>query len=123
MHGERLEAAFPSGYFDAVNCANALDHFYDPIRAVHQMLAVTRAGGVVRVISRENEGQRGGYWGLHQWNICQQGDDVRIWNRQSVDVRWREEFREATITSHPISAYMQRTHDPPLLVVLLRKRL
>ena len=122
MQAERVAEAFPPAHFDAVNCANALDHFYDPIKAVHQMLAVTRPGGVVRVISRVNEGQNAGYWGLHQWNICADGDDVRIWNRESVDVRWSSEFYEATITVRHISDYMERKHDPPLLVAILRKR-
>lgn len=116
IHGERLGDAFPGDYFDAVNCDNALDHFYDPIRAVHQMLAVTRPGGLVRVISRENEGENEQYRGLHQWNICAEGDDARIWNRQGVDIRWRQEFPEAAMTTH-----MEPAYDPPAFVILLRK--
>ena len=114
LHAERLTEAFPAGYFDAVNCANALDHFYDPIRAVHQMLAVTRPGGIVRVIVHENEGERQQYLGLHQWNICRDGPNVRIWNRQGVDLRWQAEFLEAVIHHQVLS-------DPPLLAIALRK--
>lgn len=123
IHAERVAEVFPPDYFDAVNCANALDHFYDPIKAVHQMLAVTRPGGVVRVVTRENEGENARYWGLHQWNICMASDDVRIWNLGSVDIQWSQEFSQAVMTTRHLTDYMERKHNPPLLEVCLRNAL
>ena len=43
--GEKLTSVFPRNYFDICSCTNALDHCYDPIAAIRQMLAVCKPGG------------------------------------------------------------------------------
>jgi SAM-dependent methyltransferase len=111
MHGERLTQAFPPDYFDAVNCGNALDHFYDPARAVREMLGVTRPGGIVRIVTHENEGERQGYEGLHQWNICSD----RIWNSEGVSVPWSEFPAQVS--------WRLNSYDPPMLEVILQRDL
>jgi 2-polyprenyl-3-methyl-5-hydroxy-6-metoxy-1,4-benzoquinol methylase len=67
--GEELSQSFGHDAFHWVNCANALDHFADPHLAFVNMMAVCKPGGVVTLISIENEGQRENYQGLHQWNL------------------------------------------------------
>src|SRR4051794_11302476 len=44
---ESLDAMFAEGSFDMAFAANTLDHHRDPVRAIDQMVRVTRVGGVV----------------------------------------------------------------------------
>lgn len=77
VRGEDLSEHFGGERFEAVVCANALDHFIDPAVALREMFEVCKRGGQVVVISIENEGVRERYGGLHQWNL--QADDEGFW--------------------------------------------
>jgi SAM-dependent methyltransferase len=80
MKGEDLSRALGRDVFHFVNCANALDHFEDPARSFVEMVRVCKPGGIVRIISIENEGQREDYIGLHQWNLRAADDGLWLWN-------------------------------------------
>lgn len=67
--GESLAEMFTRPSFDVVYCQNALDHSSDPLEAIRQMLAVTKATGFVYLTHAENEAESQHYHGLHQWNI------------------------------------------------------
>jgi ubiquinone/menaquinone biosynthesis C-methylase UbiE len=75
--GEQLLEWFGASKFDIVHCANALDHFEAPKVAFENMYSVCKPGGALIVISIENEGEREGYSGLHQWNL--KADDEGLW--------------------------------------------
>lgn len=66
--------------YDIVHCRNALDHSVDPLAAIREMIAVTKPGGRVVLVHHRNEGQRGSYGGLHQWNFDTDGGEFIIWN-------------------------------------------
>jgi SAM-dependent methyltransferase len=66
---ERLRRRFPDGHFDVSVARNCLDHGTDPRRALAQLLAVTRPGGVVYLEHAEREGANQRYRGLHQWDL------------------------------------------------------
>ena len=90
--GEEIDGVFPEAHFDFVHSANALDHAYDPLRCLQNMLRVSKPGAWIGVISVEDEGERQRYAGLHQWNFSVQGDRLRLWNRENdffVDERLR----------------------------------
>jgi SAM-dependent methyltransferase len=78
---ERLTDMFAPGEFDFTNARNTLDHSYDPVECIRQMLRVTRPGGHVGLWHFTNEAERENYVGLHQWNFAVEGDDMSIWNR------------------------------------------
>jgi SAM-dependent methyltransferase len=78
---ERLTERFPEGSFDFVNARNTLDHSYDPLECIRQMLRVARPGGHVGLWHFADEAEREAYAGLHQWNFSVQGGDMAIWNR------------------------------------------
>ena len=80
--GENLKDVFPSNTFHIVHSANALDHAYDPLVCIQNMIDVCRPGGWVYIISVENEGERQQYCGLHQWNLEIADNDVRLWNKK-----------------------------------------
>ena len=80
---ERLTERFPTDQFDLVNMENALDHCYDPLLGIRQMLEVVRPGGFVLLTHHVNEAHRTGYTGFHQWNLCADNGHFVVWNRQA----------------------------------------
>jgi SAM-dependent methyltransferase len=80
IKGEELSAIFAEGSFHYVHIANALDHCEDPVKILTEMYRVCRSGGLVDVFSCENEGERRGYRGLHQWNLKADDEGLWLWN-------------------------------------------
>ena len=94
--GEELVARFGPKSFHYVHIANALDHCEDPAATLEQMVEVCAPGGMVIVISIENEGVREQYSGLHQWNLEPSDDGVYLWNpsrRENLLDRIRDQVR------------------------------
>jgi SAM-dependent methyltransferase len=79
---EDLMALFPDVRFDLVHCCNALDHSFDPIRGIDQMLRVTRLGGNLLLVHQRNEAERERYAGFHQYNLDVIDGEFLVWNRQ-----------------------------------------
>ncbi|CAD7936914.1 unnamed protein product [Amoebophrya sp. A25] len=67
-HVEKLSECFPVNYFDITHMRNALDHVFNPLIGIHEMLHVTRPRGYVLLRHAQNEGVPGEFRvGLHQW--------------------------------------------------------
>ncbi len=78
---ERLLEALPRDRFDVVYAQNTLDHSYQPLEAISQMIAVARPGGLVMMGHNTDEAEREQYQGFHQWNFRVEGEDLIVWNR------------------------------------------
>lgn len=78
---ENLSMYFAPDGFDAVHCANALDHSYDPLGGILEMLRVLHPRGFIQLGHFENEAEHERYDGLHQWNFTERDGDFVIWNR------------------------------------------
>jgi SAM-dependent methyltransferase len=84
--GEDLSKVFEKNSFDLVHSANALDHSYDPLLCIQNMLEVCKPGGWVVIIIIENEGERENYHGLHQWNFSlSKPDQVSLYSKNKND--------------------------------------
>jgi SAM-dependent methyltransferase len=81
-HGEDLDLAFPSNYFDFAYARNALDHCHDTPRVIANMVWIVKGGGWVILRHRENEAVSASYRGLHQWNFEERDGDTYVWNQQ-----------------------------------------
>ena len=77
---EMLSDKFEENTFDMVHMSNALDHTFDPIECIKQMIYVVKVGGIVILRHNRNEGEKGNYMGLHQWNIDIVDSNFIIWN-------------------------------------------
>ena len=110
-HGERLLETFTPSSFHIAYAANALDHSYDPILVIRNMLAVVKTAGFVVLSHRRNEAESKRYLGLHQWNFDHRGGRFLIWNRAQehdmttlledeadVQCRERDSYVECVIT-------------------------
>lgn len=79
-HGERLLRHFGPASFDIAYAVNSIDHSYDPVRIIGNMLTLVRPDGAVLLRHRLNEGEHERYVGLHQWNFDVRDGDLVIWN-------------------------------------------
>lgn len=91
---ERLLETFGSESFHFVNASNCIDHCYDPISAINNMVAVAKHGGVVLMGHHENVAVQENYTGLHQWNLSVQGGRFVVWNKAE------KHFAEDFISAH-----------------------
>jgi SAM-dependent methyltransferase len=82
--GERLLEIFAPGEFDIAYAANALDHSYDPLLAIRNMVEVVKPGGYVLLRHRRNEAEAKSYLGLHQWNFDVRDGRWIVWNSEIV---------------------------------------
>ena len=67
--GERLTEQFGENQFDITYSRNAIDHSYDPIKCVDEMIKVTKKNRYVIVEVNERGASREGWDGLHQWDF------------------------------------------------------
>lgn len=82
---EELSAFLPAESFDIVHCRNALDHSFDPIRGLAEMLRVVRTGGILLLYHNPNEAESEAYSGFHQYNFDVEEGRFIIWRG---DTRW-----------------------------------
>ena len=83
-NAEVLTRVFPENSFDLVYAQNSLDHSYDPLEAIRQMIGVAKEGRFIVLDHVENEAENEHYRGLHQWNFSVQEGDFVISSRSIV---------------------------------------
>jgi SAM-dependent methyltransferase len=84
---EDLCLYLPPGSFDLAHCRNALDHSWEPLRGIEQMLAMVRVGGRVLLRHFADEAEREAYSGFHQFNFSNRDGRFIIWNATAeIDV-------------------------------------
>ena len=107
---ERLDTMFDADRFDLVYMRFALDHCYDPITALHQMVRVVRSGGVVMVEHYRDE-HEDRYQGLKQWTLVPQGGDLVIKNAE----------HRLSVTDELAQVEIEVVSNPSWLTVILHK--
>lgn len=83
---EFLDELFDEETFDIVHMSNSLDHSFDPILGIYQLLYVCKIGGKVILRHHENEAENEEYEGFHQWNLS-------VHNQENSFMVWRENIR------------------------------
>jgi hypothetical protein len=78
---EHLSSVIPHGSADLLVMNNALDHSYQPLRCVLNLVATAKPGCFVHLSHFANEAEKERYAGLHQWNIFRRGRDTIISSR------------------------------------------
>lgn len=73
---EKLTTVLSRDHFDLVAARNTLDHSYDPMRAIEEMVAVAKPGAPLLLIHHRNTAEDEDYHGMHQWNF--EADDGRL---------------------------------------------
>jgi SAM-dependent methyltransferase len=81
---EHVASMFEPGSFDLVYAQNCIDHGYDPLRSIGEMLTLVTPGCVLLLEHAIDEGEYMKYAGPHQWNF--RAEDGRF-------VLWRPGYR------------------------------
>lgn len=76
---EHVAEMFPPDTFDLVYAQNCIDHGYDPLRSIQQMLELVRPGRCVLLEHAIDEGEYMNYEGPHQWNFRSEDGRFAIW--------------------------------------------
>jgi SAM-dependent methyltransferase len=116
-HGENLLDLFPESSFDLVYAENCLDHSYDPLLCLSQMLAVVKPGCYVATDHLVREGENEKYAGLHQWNFDVKGIFHKrfvIWRPGANPIDVQEYFGakakvSAKLIKRQVYAYLQKS--------------
>ncbi len=124
---EDLSAFFSLDEFDVVHCRNALDHSFEPVRGIEEMLLVLKPGGQIVLSHVINEAEHGQYVGLHQWNFDSSDGDFIIWNK-SHTINANKHFAQyadiVVDNSRPswINVTFRKTASPPVAIERYRVR-
>lgn len=73
---ESITEYFGSNSIDLVHTRNSLDHCNVPVHALQNMIKVCKPDGYVFIQVYENEANRCGHQGLHQWNFYFNSDKL-----------------------------------------------
>ena len=84
---ERLSEQFAPNSFDLVAARNTLDHSYDPVRAISEMVACAKPGSPIVLVHHSNTAEKEKYHGMHQWNFELVDTTLNVWRPgQRTDV-------------------------------------
>lgn len=67
--GERLTEKFAENTFDIAYSRNAIDHAYNPIKCIEEMIKVTKKNHYIIIQVFEREGSYERWQGLHKWDF------------------------------------------------------
>ena len=116
VHGENLLDAFQPNSFDLAYARNSLDHSYDPIKVICNMLCLVKPLHYVCLWHVVNEGIRQSYNGLHQWNFNIRRGDFII-----GDGRRTRSVTAELAAKAEVSCDFQATSECTWVVAKLRK--
>ena len=84
---EHLSDKFGANQFDVVHMRNSLDHSFNPMLGIMQMLYVVKVGGRLILNHLDNEAEFEKYRGMHQWNLQVSEGKFYIWKKDlKIDV-------------------------------------
>jgi SAM-dependent methyltransferase len=110
---EDLSAFFDHASFEIVHCKNALDHSFDPVRGLIEMLRVAKVGGAIVLKHFRNEAEKEQYGGFHQFNLDVEDGSFVIWNKAL----------HISVADHlPIKAEIVALRQEDTIVVVIYKR-
>jgi SAM-dependent methyltransferase len=121
--GEKLLDRFPTETFDIAYARNSLDHSYDPLAIIRNMISVVKPGGFVITRLVRAEGEHQNYSGFHQWNFDVENGHLVLWNKATKhdvtkavdDVVRAETFRDDEGGGDWIVCVMRKTRGDTLL--------
>ncbi len=77
---EKVHELYEPATFDFAFSRNALDHCYDPIQSIKNMVTLLKPQRYAVLLHRRNEGLSQGYRGAHLWNFDVEQGEVIIFN-------------------------------------------
>ncbi|HEX6702245.1 MAG TPA: methyltransferase domain-containing protein [Gaiellaceae bacterium] len=115
--GEELLTRFTAESFDIAYARNSLDHSYDPVAILRNMVTLVRPGGFVLLRHVRSEGEHQSYSGFHQWNFDAEDGHLVLWNR----VR-KHDVTEALGAVADVAVSREETDEDDWVVAVMKKR-
>jgi SAM-dependent methyltransferase len=111
---ERLVEKYGTNKFDIVHMRNSLDHSFNPVVGIIQMLGICKLGGKIILQHAKNEAEREDYQGFHQWNLCVENNEFFIW-RKEIRYNISKMFKKATDIN------IEKTNEDWVGVIITKK--
>ena len=102
---------YPINTYDLVYYRNALDHSFDPVTGVREMLYVAKLGGRVYLEHSVNEAVFEEYSGFHQQNFNEDDGDLIVWAESDRSNVAKELADTATVTPVKIDPWLSAAID------------
>jgi len=115
--GEKLLDRFPTETFDVAYARNSLDHSYDPLAIIRNMISVVKPGGFVITRHVRTEGEHQAYSGFHQWNFDIENGHFVLWNQAT-----KHDVTEAVRRVADAEVFRDDEGGGDWVVCVLRKR-
>jgi len=93
---EKVQELYEANTFDFAFSRNALDHCYDPIKSIKNMVELIKPRRYAVLLHRRNEGLSQGYRGAHLWNFDVEQGEVIVYN-PSKKYKLKEELPGAEV--------------------------
>ncbi|MDR3012110.1 MAG: class I SAM-dependent methyltransferase [Chitinispirillales bacterium] len=111
---ERLTEKFEHNTFDIVHMRNSLDHAFNPIFGIMQMMAICKKGGKIILQHTRNEAEEENYHGFHQWNLNVENNEFIIW-------RQNDKYNISKILNEHAEIIIEDTAKDWIGVVIIKK--
>jgi SAM-dependent methyltransferase len=107
---ETMDQTLPHDHFHIAWSRNALDHSWEPLKGIKNMVKITKPQGKIIVLVNVNEGVRETYHGLHKWNFQPTPEGgCELWNPDcmfNVGQELRDSVKDFTVGMIPNSFTM-----------------
>jgi hypothetical protein len=116
LDGEKLSDSLTHDSFDFAYSRNALDHSYNPLGCIDEILKVLKVSCYCKLETFVNEGTNANWHGLHQWDFYHEGETFFIADRDKNIINVNKKFKgRADIVCGEYSA------SGPMFYILIKK--
>lgn len=117
MDAENLSLYFEMDFFDIVYARNSIDHTFDPIKSIQEMVKVSNKYVILE--HKKNEGAIENYQGLHNWNFFIKESKFYISNKAQEEFCVNNFLPNTTITCNLTVEEEENIND--WLVIIISK--
>lgn len=117
LDASELSLNFQNNSFDIVYARNSIDHTYNPIKCIHEMVNVSNKYVILE--HKINEGIVENYQGLHNWNFFIKDSKFYISNKQGDEICVNDSLPMSTINCQLTIEEEEKITD--WLVVIIEK--
>jgi hypothetical protein len=110
-----LSSHYVKNAFDIVYARNSIDHTFDPIKCIYNMIFVSKKYIVLE--HKINEGEIESYQGLHQWNFNTKNNKFYITDKDGYEMCINEIFNSVKITTSIVEEEEEKIKNWLLVII------
>jgi hypothetical protein len=120
IDASELSLTFKNNSFDIVYARNSIDHTFNPIKCIQEMVNVSNKYVILE--HKINEGMIENYQGLHNWNFFIKDSEFYIGNKYGEEVCVNEHLPNSTINCQ-LTTEEEEQIDDWLVVIISQNKL